>query len=295
MSLIDGLSRSRNWTVGVAVLTAMHAGSARCTAAAPPDFVSDVRPILAEHCLKCHGPDAAERAAGLRLDRREDALSVLDSGRRAIVPGDAAGSELVRRISSNDPADVMPPPEAKRPLTEAQKMILRRWIENQAVYTEHWSFQPVVRPRVPKVAVQSLHSPIDAFVQSRLAAAGLAPAAEADPHTLIRRVSLDLTGLPPNPAEVDEFVADDGPDAYARLVDRVLASPRYGEKMALGWLDLARFGDSSGYQDDGDRPSWPYRDYVIRAFNDGMPFDRFTIENLAGDLLPDARWEMIPS
>jgi len=254
---------------------------------AAPDFLRDVRPILAEHCLKCHGPDEAERAADLRLDRRDAAIGSLPSGKRAIVPGDVSGSELLRRIDATDPAELMPPPDAKHPLSDAQKQVLRKWIESGAEYSEHWAFQRVARPRAPLSADAAVSSPIDAFVRAKLHNAGLSPAPEADRRTLIRRLALDLTGLPPSPADVEEFVADAAPDAYARLADRLLASPRYGEKMAQGWLDLARFGDSSGYQDDGDRPSWPYRDYVIRSFNDGLPFDRFTIENLAGDLLPD--------
>lgn len=274
------------WTVGVTLLTVILVAGALAAAASPPDFRRDIRPILAEHCLRCHGPDAAERAAELRLDRRDDALALLPSGHRAVVPGEPGLSEVVRRINSADPDQIMPPPEAKRPLSESQKQVLRRWIEHQAPYTDHWSFQPVRRTIAPIIVTPTSDSPIDAIVQARLSKAGWTPAAEADRHTLIRRLALDLTGLPPTPAEVREFVADAGPDAYMRLVDRFLASPRYGEKMAQGWLDLARFGDSSGYQDDGDRPSWPYRDYVIRAFNDGMPFGRFTIENLAGDLLP---------
>ena len=283
------MRRMRSTPALIAPLLITVAAAAAAAADNPaPDFLREVRPILAEHCLQCHGPDEAERAANLRLDQPDDALALLPSGNRAIIPGDPASSELIRRITSDDPDEIMPPPDAKRPLSDEQKQVLQRWIDHDAPYARHWAFQRIDRPAAPELDDSSrIASPIDRFIHRRLVENGLQSAPEADRRTLIRRLSLDLTGLPPDPSDVEEFVADEAPDAYSRLVDRLLASPHYGEKMAQGWLDLARFGDSSGYQDDGDRPSWPYRDYVIRAFNDGMPFDRFTIENLAGDLLPD--------
>ncbi|MEX1229897.1 MAG: PSD1 and planctomycete cytochrome C domain-containing protein [Planctomycetaceae bacterium] len=257
--------------------------------AEPPDFVRDIRPILTEHCFQCHGPDETQRQADLRLDHRQQATTKLPSGSIAIQPGDADGSELVRRIETDAAAAIMPPPETKRALTPEQKKLLRQWIEAGAEYVEHWAYRKPVRPAVPLTHQSSWpRSEIDAFVMSRLEADGLKPSPEAERTTLIRRLSLDLTGLPPTADDVDRFLADEQPNAYKKLVDYYLASPHYGEKMAQDWLDLARFGDSSGYQDDGERPNWPYRDYVINAFNAGMPFDQFTIENLAGDLLPDA-------
>ena len=253
------------------------------------DFSRDVRPILAEHCFSCHGPDGNKRQAGLRLDRRDAALARLESGAVAIHPGKAGESELIRRIESVDPDVVMPPPDTKKRLTADQKKLLQRWIERGAFYGEHWAYQALRRPNLPARADQSWsRNEIDAFVLARLDAAGVTPAPESNRATLGRRLSLDLIGLPPTLDELDAFLADEAPDAYERLVDRLLASPLYGEKLAQDWLDLARFGDSSGYQDDGDRPNSPYRDYVINAFNANLPFDQFTIENLAGDLLPEA-------
>ncbi len=254
-----------------------------------PEYLRDIRPILAEHCFQCHGPDAGKRQAGLRLDRREGAVARIESGKTAIQPGKVDESELVRRIEVTDPDVVMPPPATKRQLTAGQKQMLRRWIEVGAPYSEHWAYRAPIRPILP-----ATHDPtwtrneIDRFVLAKLEAVDLRPSLEAERSTLIRRLSLDLTGLPPTVEEVDAFLADRAPDAYERLVDRLLASPHFGEKMAQDWLDLARFGDSSGYQDDGDRPNSPYRDYVIDAFNTNVPFDQFTIENLAGDLLPNA-------
>ena len=272
------------------LLAAIVIGTARWGAAADgPNFEREIRPILAEHCFACHGPDGGNRQAGLRLDRREGALAQLDSGNVAIRPGQPADSELIRRIDAADLDVVMPPPETKKPLTAEQRALLRRWIEAGAAYTEHWAYQRPQRPILPaSVDAKWWRNEIDLFVLARLNAAGVAPSQKADRPTLIRRLSLDLLGLPPGIEDVDEFLADDKPDGYERLVDRLLASPHFGEKMAQDWLDLARFGDSSGYQDDGDRLHWPYRDYVINAFNSNQPFDQFTIENLAGDLLPSA-------
>ena len=265
------------------------AGVPTAVRGAGPDFVRDIRPILAEHCLQCHGPDEAKRKADLRLDLRAGAIAPLADGGAAIVPGKAAESELVLRIESDKPEEVMPPPRSKRQLTPQQKKLLRQWVDAGAPYATHWAYQKPVRAILPatKNATWSRNE-IDRFVLAKLEAAGLQPSAEADRTTLIRRLSFDLTGLPPTIAEQDLFLNDTRPDAYERLVDRLLVSPHYGEKLGQDWLDLARFGDSTGYSDDGERLSWPYRDYVINAFNSNMPFDQFTVENLAGDLLPNA-------
>src|SRR5262245_13450473 len=246
-------------------------------------FTTRVRPILAAHCFKCHGPDDKARKANLRLDGRESALRVLSPGK----PGD---SELVRRTNSADESVMMPPPHAKLPLSDAEKATLRQWVEQGAVYAEHWAF---VAPRaVPVPASQNPHAelrnPIDAFLLDRLKREGLAPSQPADRATLLRRVYLDLIGLPPGREEADAFINDPDPGAYERLVDRLLASPRYGERWARRWLDLARYADTNGYEKDRQRSIWPYRDWVIAALNADMPFDRFTIEQLAGDLLPNA-------
>jgi hypothetical protein len=202
----------------------------------------------------------------------------LESGKVAIQPGKTKESELVGRIESADPDLVMPPPETKKELSVPQKELLRRWIATGASYSEHWAYQKPQRPALPTTVNQEWsQNEIDRFVLAKLEAAGIFPSPEANRSTLIRRLSLDLTGLPPTVEELDEFLAADAPDAYERLVDRLLVSPHYGEKMAQDWLDLARFGDSSGYQDDGDRPNSPYRDYVINVFNTNLPFDQFTV------------------
>ncbi|MGA1523278.1 MAG: DUF1549 domain-containing protein, partial [Planctomycetota bacterium] len=250
-----------------------------------PDFTTEVRPILADRCFACHGPDAEARRAGLRLDVAEAASATLESGRRAIVPGRPQDSELVRRIRSSDPDRVMPPPGEHDALSEAERRILEGWIEAGAEYHPHWAFVAPQRPPVP--GGDALH-PVDAFVRARLAAEGFSPSPEADRATLCRRVHLDLIGLPPTPEELESFVADDREDAYERLVDRLLADPRYGERQARRWLDLARYADTNGYEKDRPRSMWPYRDAVIRALNDDVPFDAFTIAQLAGDMLPDA-------
>jgi len=254
----------------------------------PVEFNRDIRPIFSDICYKCHGPDKAQRKADLRLDTEAGAFAERD-GHRLILPGDTVQSELFRRISSADEDEHMPPVDSGLKLTPRQVELVRRWIEQGARWQPHWSFIPPRRPPLPEVKNKNwAASPIDRFVLARLERDGLAPSPEADRTTLIRRATIDLTGLPPTPAEVDAFLADQSPDAYEKLVDRLLASPRYGERMARPWLDAARYADTSGYQTDGPRVMWRWRDWVIDAFNSNMPFDRFTIEQLAGDLLPGA-------
>ena len=273
--------------VAVVVVTGVHSSPAADPPA--PDFNRDVRSILAAHCFKCHGPDAANRQGDLRLDVREAALAKTESGTHAIVPGNLQASELIRRITSDDPNEQMPPPAAKKPLTDEHQQVLRRWVASGANYAPHWAFEPP-RQTVPPVVKLSHwpRNPIDAFVLARLESAGLRPAPAADRYTLVRRVHLDLIGLPPTPVEADAFVNDPAPDAYERLVDRLLASPHYGERWARQWLDLARYADTNGYEEDKPRSVWPYRDWVIRAINNDLPFDQFTIEQIAGDMLPNA-------
>jgi hypothetical protein len=245
------------------------------------EFNRDIRPILSENCFACHGPDASHRQADLRLDIRQAALDA-----RAIVPSDPTASQVVERIDSSDPDVIMPPPDSNKQLTAAQKELLRRWIHDGAEYQNHWSYEPPVKSSVPDGA-----QPVDALVDQRLKHLGLSRSPEADRRTLIRRLSFDLTGLPPSPAEVQSFEEDQSPDAYEHLVDRLLQSPHYGERMALDWLDVVRYADTIGYHSDVPRNVWPYRDWVIQSFNDNKPFDRFTIEQIAGDLLPDATQE----
>ena len=272
-------------------LTAFFALAARgLCAEAPISFERDIQPILSENCYHCHGPDGEARKAKLRLDHRDSALAPAKSGAIAIVPGKPDDSELVGRIFSDDPAEVMPSPKSNRTLTLAQKNLLKRWIAEGATWNAHWAFSPPQRPIIPKVASPTAtnRNPIDAFVLARLAAEKISPAPAANRTALIRRVSLDLHGLPPTPADVDAFVADHAPDAYEKLVDRLLASPRYGVRWAWDWLDLARYADTNGFQGDPERTMWPWRDWVVNALNANLPFDQFTIEQLAGDLLPDA-------
>ncbi|MFM8434735.1 MAG: PSD1 and planctomycete cytochrome C domain-containing protein [Planctomycetia bacterium] len=261
--------------------------AAVATAAEPRlDFNRDVRPILSDRCFSCHGPDNEDRQAGLRLDVRDTAIAAVDSGMTAVVPGDPAKSEIIARITSTDPDIVMPPPRVNKPITPAEAEILKRWIAEGAEYRGHWAFERVERPAVPEVKNSAwARTPIDRFILARLEQEGLAPNPEADRVTLARRLALDLTGLPPVPADVDAFVADPSPDAYDRYVDTLLASPHYGERMAIEWLDAARYADSSGYQTDSSRQNWPWRDWLIRAYNDNLPFDQFTIHQLAGDML----------
>jgi hypothetical protein len=245
-------------------------------------FNRDVRPILSDTCFHCHGPDEKERKGGLRLDVRAEALKPAKSGGTAIVPGKPEQSEIITRIHSGDAEEVMPPPKLHKALTAAQRETLRNWIAQGAEYEGHWAFLKPVRVEPPLATP----NPIDGFLRAKLAAAGLKPSPGAPREALIRRLALDLTGLPPAPAEVAAFLADTQPGAYERLVDRLLASPSYGEHMAVPWLDLARYADSNGFQTDTSREMWHWRDWLIEAFNRNQPFDQFTVEQLAGDLLP---------
>jgi hypothetical protein len=267
-------------------LVAVLAVTAPCRAPAadPVRFNRDIRPVLSENCFLCHGPDKNRRKAKLRLDVRESAVE-----KKAIVPGKPDECELVARIfATND--DVMPPPDSKKKLTAAQKELLKRWIAEGAEYEPHWAYIPVQRPAVPDVPnlKSQVPSPIDAFVRSKLQAQRIQPSPPADRRTLLRRLSLDLIGLPPTPAEMTAFLADKSPDAYEKQVDRLLKSPHYGERMAVPWLDAVRYADTVGYHGDQNQNIFPYRDYVINAFNSNKPFDVFTVEQLAGDLLPGA-------
>jgi hypothetical protein len=260
--------------------------NAQQAASTKVDYNRDIRPILAENCFPCHGFDEHARKANLRLDRAENAFARRDDI-TPIVPGDLVASEVWRRIRSDDPDEVMPPPKSHRQLGAAQKATLGAWIEQGAVYAEHWAFLAPVQIPPPAGAEQ----PIDAFVRARLRSAGLSPSPEADRATLLRRVSLDLLGLPPSADEVAAFVADADPRAYERAVDRLLASPHFGERLALEWLDASRYADTNGFSIDGGRHAWLWRDYVIAAFAANKPYDRFLLEQLAGDLLPDATEE----
>ena len=248
------------------------------------EYNRDIRPILADKCFACHGPDSAARKADLRLDQRETAIEM-----SAIAPGEPESSEMIRRILSTDESEVMPPPETKKTLTKAEKEKLTQWIKQGAEYQLHWSFIPPKRPELPKVSNPAwVRNPIDAFTLAKLDAAKLKPAPEADRRTLARRLSLDLTGLPPEPSLVEGFVSDPSPDAYEKLVDELLKSPHWGEHRSRYWLDYARYADTHGIHFDNYREMWSYRDWVINAFNQNMPYDQFTIESLAGDLLPNA-------
>ncbi len=281
------LSRLLILWIGLAVIP--PADAAERPAGPEVGFNRDVRPILARHCFKCHGPDDRARKAHLRLDRREDALKAADSGLSAIIPGRPEDSELVTRILAEDEGQRMPPPHAKLPLSDPDKQILQRWIAQGAKYEEHWAFRRPSRPVVPPVKDRGwARNAIDAFILARLEAEGLKPSPEADPIAMIRRVSFDLIGLPPTPEEAEAFARDRSPDAYEKLVDRLLASPRYGERWARRWLDLARYADTNGYEKDRPRSIWPYRDWVIRSLNADLSFRQFTIDQLAGDMLPGA-------
>jgi hypothetical protein len=260
------------------------AGAEVPPAAPAVDFARDIRPILSEHCFACHGPDEKARKARLRLDDRAAALA-----RKAFVPNDAKASRLVKRIESADGHGMMPPARYRKPLSATQKRLLRAWVEGGAPYARHWAFAAPTRPVPPGVKTPGwARNPLDAFTLHRLESEGLRPSPEADRPTLLRRLALDLTGLPPTPAELDTFLADARPGAYERAVDRLLSSPRHAERMAQAWLDVARYADTNGFNNDEDRTQWPWRDWVIDAFRANMPYDQFVVEQLAGDLLPGA-------
>jgi hypothetical protein len=255
--------------------------------AAAASFSRDILPLLSDTCFQCHGPDEKARKAKLRLDLKEGAFRVTE-GKAIIAPGKSADSELFKRLISQDPDDVMPPPKSNRKLSTEQIALIRQWIDEGARWGEHWAFEKLTQPPLPKLkAFQSrVRNPIDQFILSRLDKEGLSPAPEAPREPLIRRVTLDLTGLPPTMEEVDTFLGDKAPNAYERLVDRLLNSPAFGERLAWTWLEAARYADSNGYQGDSERTMWPWRDWVVKAFNQNLPYDRFTIWQLAGDLLP---------
>ncbi|WP_164104303.1 DUF1553 domain-containing protein [Candidatus Laterigemmans baculatus] len=262
--------------------------------AAHVDFTSQIQPLLSDRCALCHGPDAATREAELRVDTPDLLSRQSHSGglEAIVVAGDAAASELVRRITSDDPSERMPPPESNLALSPEEIARITRWIDEGAEWQQHWSLRPIHSPEVPSPAADRAPPPsaIDAFIEAQLAAQlaaeRLRPLGSADPHSLIRRLSMDLTGLPPSPEEVERFAADSDPQAYERLVDRLLASPAFGERMATPWLDLARYADTYGYQADVYRDVWPWRDWVIHAFASGLSYDDFLTQQLAGDLLP---------
>ncbi|MCA9044966.1 MAG: DUF1549 domain-containing protein, partial [Planctomycetaceae bacterium] len=243
-------------------------------------FNRDVRPILSAKCFHCHGPDGAHREADLRLDTEEGIAQAFGKN--------LDDNEGWSRIASDDPELQMPPPKSPKQLTAAEKQTLQQWIQQGAKWEGHWAFVTPERPAVPVVAEGQVVNPIDAFVLDRLHGSPLKVNGEADRERLIRRVTFDLTGLPPTLAEIDAFVNDKSPDAYEKVVDRLLASKHFGERMATNWMDAARYGDTSVFHADGPRDMWPWRDWVINAYNDNMPFDQFTIEQLAGDLIPDA-------
>ncbi len=280
-------------TRALCLTTALCLSVTTLQAADRVSFNRDVRPILSDACFQCHGADEKQRKAGLRLDVKEHAFNAAESGATPIVPGKPVESELVRRLLTDDASVRMPPTNSGKQLSSQQIELLKRWIAEGAEYQGHWAFIPPTRPEVPNLNSQisnfksQMGSPIDGFIRDRLQREGLQPSPEADKATLIRRVTLDLTGLPPTPGEVDVFLADTSENAYEKVVDRLLKSPRYGEQMARPWLDMARYADSNGFQVDSGRFQWPWRDWVINAFNDNLPFDQFTIEQLAGDLLPN--------
>lgn len=274
-------------------------------AATKLDFNRDIRPILSDNCFACHGFDAKKRKADLRLDVAEGAFKRSKEGTVAVKAGDPAASELIKRILTKDEDDLMPPADSHKKLTSAQIETLKRWVAEGAPYKKHWSFEPPLKARVPSVGATVEQSntdplsnrptvtPIDAFIRAELATHKLTPSPSASKEELIRRVTLDLTGLPPTPAEVDAFLADTSVDAYERVVDRLMKSVRYGEHMARYWLDAARYGDTHGLHLDNERSMWPYRDWVVRAYNDNLPFDKFTVWQVAGDLLPNASQDQI--
>ena len=264
-------------------------------AGATVQFNRDIRPILSENCFACHGPDAAKRMTSFRLDNELGPATVLSGGRKAIVPGDPGSSELFLRVSASDPTRRMPPAAMGHdPLADREIELLRQWIAEGAQWQGHWAFLPPQRPAVPAAEHPGWPvNPVDSFVLHRMRAEGLEPSTPASKEALIRRASLDLTGMPPELSDIDAFLADHSPGAYETVVDRLLASPRYAERMAIRWLDAARYADTNGYQTDAERDMWRWRDWVIDAFDSNKPFDEFTIEQIAGDMLPNARLDQI--
>jgi hypothetical protein len=272
----------------VALIAIAITSNAFAAASDSISFNRDIRPILSDACFQCHGPDSATRKADLRLDQEQEAIATRD-GRAAIVRGDAAASELIKRITHSDPDEQMPPPDSGHFLTKTQISLLKRWIQEGAHWQAHWSFIPPQRPDVPALSQSDWPSnPIDNFVLHRLERQGLQPSPPASKTALLRRVTFDLTGVPPSINEIDDFLADDLPDAYERVVDRILDSPRYAERMTTEWLDAARYADSHGYSLDRRRVMWPWRDWVIHAYQTNLPFDQFATLQIAGDLLPEA-------
>jgi mono/diheme cytochrome c family protein len=273
---------------------AVHAAPPEASRQPAVDFSRHILPILSENCFACHGPDAKQRKAGLRLDTKDGSRAELRDGGFAVVPGKSAESVLIQRITAGEPARRMPPLKTGKHLMPQQIDLLRQWIDGGAPWVDHWAFVPPKRPAVPKVVDDAWpRTPIDYFILARLEAEKLHPSPESEKTNLLRRVTLDLTGLPPTLAEIDAFLADRSPEAYEKVVDRLLESPNYGEHLARYWLDAARYGDTHGLHLDNYREMWPYRDWVIKAFNRNLPFDRFIVEQLAGDLLPNATTDQI--
>ncbi len=284
----DFCNRFRCWTKRVSAMALMIVLSImpfNLAAQEPIQFNRDIRPILADKCFACHGRDADHREADLRLDTAEGTVSD-ENGFAAVVPHDLERSELWNRVNSDDDDERMPPAESHKVVTAAEKLLLKRWIEEGAPYQRHWSFEPQAAAAIPDMVVAG-SNPIDAFIVDRLQREGLALADEADKHMLVRRLAFALTGLPPIPAEVEAYLADNSPDAYEKLVERYLSSVHFGEEMARHWLDVARYADTHGLHLDNERQMWAYRDWVVRSFNSNKPFDEFTVEQLAGDLLPE--------
>ena len=256
------------------------------------DYNLHIKPILSDRCFKCHGPDKTKVEAGLQLVTFDGATEKLKSGRSAIVSGNISKSELVKRILSHDPEEMMPTPKSNLTLTGEEKALLIKWIKQGAEYKEHWSFAKIENSKIPEVIEnQWVNNPIDNFVLQKLEDKKIKHSERADKETLLRRVSMDITGLPPTVLELDHFLKDKSVNAYEKVVDKLLKSPHFGEKMGVEWLDLARYADSHGYQDDGMRNVSPWRDWVINSFNKNLPYDKFVTYQLAGDLLPNATQE----
>ena len=283
---MNALSYSRR-LVGCGILAAIALTGIRIGAAEPVDFGREIRPVLADRCFACHGLDESSRETDMRLDTKEGLYQELDSGDVAVVPGEPEQSAIYTRLVTSDEDMRMPPVDSGKELSSEEIEAIKRWIDQGAEWKQHWSLMPIERPELPTAGSTTWgRNEIDRFVAARLEKAGLTPSPEADKTTLIRRITYDLTGLPPTPEEIDNFLADSSDQAYERVVDRLLKSPHYGEHMGRYWLDAARYADTHGLHLDNFRQMWPYRDWVIRAFNQNMPFDQFTIEQLAGDLLP---------